>query len=177
MNKLSNTISRTRASVATIRNRVEQEATNCRAHTIRPTIAEREPVLDLAPAEALALAKELAIGQIKTHMGDKLENILDIEYPPGSGKKFSVDFVTQQNWHALNTIKDDPALISYPYKIRTKNEADEYSIQNSADVTALWTTVVQTVKGELDIAQDVISNIINATSLVEIQDTINSYIT
>ena len=71
------------------------------------------------------------------------------EFPPASGKIFSLSESAQTNILALDNTRDDPALV-YPINYNTIDDLDSYDVPDSATLHNMYLTALSTKKGHLD---------------------------
>ncbi len=134
-------------------------------YSITPTsqeIATLDNIVLLSNPDSLEQVKGRLASSVINWRNTKTEGLLYVEHPDSSGNKFSVNFISQQKWLALENIKDNSELVSYPYSVRVNDDRDSYDIVDATDVSAIFNKVVRTVKSEIDLCRDSIDNIMKS---------------
>jgi hypothetical protein len=91
--------------------------------------------------------KELKTNAIDRVTGELIS--LGFEFPPASGKIFSLSTSAQTNILALDNTRDDPAM-TYPISYNTIDDKDVYSVPDSVTLHNMYLTALSTKKSHLD---------------------------
>ena len=96
--------------------------------------------------EPLWYVKELVLSAINGEAGFRITGPWGLEWPAGSGNRFSLTLTSQSKWTGLYNGRN---VITYPYAVRTKDDGAEYQIADAAEVEAIYNAIVAKVSGIL----------------------------
>lgn len=102
--------------------------------------------LDGTPTEiTLEDLKSIRFTEIDSRTGELIAN--GFEYPPASGKLFSLSTSAQINISALNQSRDE---LTYPINYNTIDDMDFYDVSDAADLHNMYLTALSVKKAHLD---------------------------
>jgi len=117
----------------------------------------------VAAHSGLPTYQDSLVEQIKNKRdNDRLEGVVIAEYPPSSGNYFSCSTTSQDNWSKLSTL-DSRGLVVYPFEVTTNDERGTYDVVDSADLSAIMSTVSTAVFTERALAKIYIDAVLAAT--------------
>jgi len=135
---------------------------------------------DLNPAEVIILDQTVAdhkaiskitqfqnkkIKKIDKKTGDLIDN--GFEFPPASGKIFSLSGNAQRKMIGTHEVKDHPAL-TYPIEWNTKNDLDSILISDAAELNAFYLTGLGTMRAWIDSGTLLKRDVRSATTRAEV---------
>jgi len=128
--------------------------------------------------ETLDECKVRCITECKEYLGFRMEAPGDvggalIEYPEDSDKFWSIDFVSQQYWAALEQAKND---LDYPVVRRTWNELDSYSFANFTVIKEIFDIVRVAVLALVDACDAAIDGIVAAEDIAAAETARDTYV-
>lgn len=103
----------------------------------------RRVTVEIFPSEALVTAIERYKGIID-ECSEHLIRDNGFEWPPTSGKRFSLSTNAQIKWLGLDSARSDPA-IAYPYNVPTKDNDQFHAIADAAEVHNMYLTAIGTI--------------------------------
>lgn len=124
----------------------------------------------------LVTVQDSLVLQIRTKRdGDRLENQIRAEYPPGSGKLWRCSQQSQSDWSSLVSL-DSRGLVAYPFRAWTYDERAHHDIVNAADLSAIVGTVAAAVLAERANAQTFADAVLAATDEASAQAAADPYL-
>ena len=116
-----------------------------------------------------------AITSIDTDVQNRIINGTGYEYPPLSGKYLSLSLPAQIKINGLFNAKDFTSF-SYPINVRTKDDKQRVTINDSVEATNMFDAAVDAVRILLDVAEQAKEDVMNSTSKAAVDAILTTYL-